>query len=211
MLFRLMTMIIALMQPLITRAVPDLARDQTTYCGAGKIVISDAERLTLFQAYNIELHVQKNVSGAFAKYVSPNLLEHTASADGYNQLISSLSASLPNVNITFIENLIVCGTSVANQPVCTLHYKVEPLNRNAGIDNTTVTSSGGSAATAQKEEWLKNIINPADGLSNYSEYYMSCTWFEYGPPANSIDYHVFYGQGSTVVNETIANTEIGSA
>ena len=73
------------------------------------------------------------------------------------------------------------------------------------------TSSGGSATTAQKEEWLKNIINPADGFGNYSEYYMSCTWFEYGPPANSIDYYVVYGQGSTVVDETIANTEIGSA
>lgn len=73
------------------------------------------------------------------------------------------------------------------------------------------TSSGGSATTAQKEEWLKNIINPADGLGNYSEYYMSCTWFEYGPPANSINYYVVYGQDSTVVDETIANTEIGSA
>lgn len=76
----------------------------------------------------------------------------------------------------------------------------------------TQTSSQGSATTAQKEQWLKNIINPDGdgGLGNYSEYYISATWFEYGPPANNIDFYVVYGQSSQVVGETISNTENGS-
>lgn len=75
----------------------------------------------------------------------------------------------------------------------------------------TQLSTGGSATTAEKEEWLKAVINPTDGFGDYSEYYISATWFEYGPPANSIDFYVVYGQGSTVVDETISNTESGSA
>jgi beta-mannanase len=73
----------------------------------------------------------------------------------------------------------------------------------------TQSSSGGSASSAQKEQWLKNIINPASGFSDYPEY-CSCTWFEYGPPTNGIEYYVVYDQSSEVVNETISNTEAGS-
>lgn len=76
---------------------------------------------------------------------------------------------------------------------------------------TQTSSGGGSATTAQKEQWLKNIINPDDGdLGNYSEYYISATWFEYGPPTKDIDFYVVYGQSAQVVNETISNTENGS-
>jgi hypothetical protein len=79
------------------------------------------------------------------------------------------------------------------------------------IGETGTQLSGGTSATmAQKEQWLKTVINPADGLGSYSEYYISCTWFEYGPPANSIDFYVVYGQSSDVVKETISNTENGS-
>lgn len=75
----------------------------------------------------------------------------------------------------------------------------------------TQLSSGESASTAQREQWLQTVINPSCGLGSYSEYYMSCTWFEYGPPANSINFYVVYDQSSSVVGETISNTENGSA
>jgi Glycosyl hydrolase family 26 len=74
----------------------------------------------------------------------------------------------------------------------------------------TQLSDGTSASTAQKEQWLKNIINTSAGFGSYSEYYVSCTWFEYGPSTNSIDYYVVYGQSASTVTETIANTENGS-
>lgn len=74
----------------------------------------------------------------------------------------------------------------------------------------TQLSTGGSASTAQREQWLQTVINPSGGFRDYSQYYMSCTWFEYGPPTNSITYYVIYDQGSTVVDESISNTENGS-
>lgn len=74
----------------------------------------------------------------------------------------------------------------------------------------TQLSDGSSASTAQKEQWLKNVINPSNGFGSYSEYYVSCTWFEYGPPTNSIDYYIVYGQSSSTITETISNTEGGS-
>jgi beta-mannanase len=74
----------------------------------------------------------------------------------------------------------------------------------------TQLSTGGSASTAQKEAWLKTVINPSAGFGSYSAYYVSCTWFEYGSPTNSIDYYVVYDQSSATVTETISNTENGS-
>jgi beta-mannanase len=75
----------------------------------------------------------------------------------------------------------------------------------------TQLSNGDSASTDEKEEWLKATINPSSGFGDYSEYYISCTWFEYGPPTNNVDFYIVYEQDSTVVTETISNTESGSA
>lgn len=74
----------------------------------------------------------------------------------------------------------------------------------------TQLSGGGSASIAQREQWLRNVINPSSGFGSYSEYYISCTWFEYGPPTNDATYYVVYNQGSDVIDETISNTENGS-
>jgi hypothetical protein len=74
----------------------------------------------------------------------------------------------------------------------------------------TQLSDGSSASTAQKEQWLQNILDPSGGFGSYSTYYVSCTWFEYGPPTNSIDYYVVYDQSSSTITETISNTENGS-
>ncbi|KUJ15821.1 glycoside hydrolase [Mollisia scopiformis] len=73
----------------------------------------------------------------------------------------------------------------------------------------TQTSSGTSPTTEAKETWLKAIINPASGFADYP-LYCSCTWFEYGPPANSIDFYIVYQQSLETVKETISNTAAGS-
>ncbi|RAH43046.1 glycoside hydrolase [Aspergillus brunneoviolaceus CBS 621.78] len=78
------------------------------------------------------------------------------------------------------------------------------------IAETGTQLNNGAATTAQKQQWLKSIINPSEGLGDYSEYYVSCTWFEYGPPANSIDFYIVYNQTENAVLETISNTENGS-
>lgn len=75
---------------------------------------------------------------------------------------------------------------------------------------TQLSNNGGSASVAQKEAWLKAIINPSGGFGSYSEYYVSCTWFEYGGPTNPNDYYIVYDQSSDTVKQTISNTENGS-
>jgi hypothetical protein len=75
----------------------------------------------------------------------------------------------------------------------------------------TQLSSGGSASTAQREQWLHTVVNSRGGFGSSAEYYISCTWFEYGPPTNSITFYVVYNQSSSVIYETISNTENGSA
>jgi len=76
------------------------------------------------------------------------------------------------------------------------------------IGETGTQAGGNSASVSAKEQWLKTVINKG----SYSNYplYMSATWFEYGPPANSINYYVVYGQSSSTITQTISNTEEGS-
>jgi hypothetical protein len=76
-----------------------------------------------------------------------------------------------------------------------------------------IGETGSTGDVATREAWLKAIINPDnDELSNYP-LYMSATWFEYcyGSEDGSDVFCVVYKQGSTVVDETISNTENGSA
>ena len=68
---------------------------------------------------------------------------------------------------------------------------------------------GSSASVAQREYWLKAVINPSDGFRDYP-LYMSATWFEYGLPTNSITYYMVYDQSKATVTQTISNTETGS-
>ncbi|PWY74326.1 glycoside hydrolase [Aspergillus heteromorphus CBS 117.55] len=77
------------------------------------------------------------------------------------------------------------------------------------IAETGTQLGSGAATVAQKQQWLKSIINPAAGLGDYDEFYVSCTWFEYGPPTNEVDFYIVYGQTEAVVEETISNTESG--
>ncbi|RBQ99907.1 hypothetical protein FVER53590_29993 [Fusarium verticillioides] len=116
------------------------ASQKISYCGDGKILISDAERLALFQEYNQQLHFKKDIAGAFAKYVSPDLIEHTQSAGTYDDNMAFLKATLPFVNITIISGLVSCGRSIDSQPICSLHYKVVPNSPSAGITNTSVVT-----------------------------------------------------------------------
>ena len=128
--------------PLLAAAAPRSygKRDNTTYCGDGKISVSDGERLQLFQDFNDQLLQQKDVAGAFAKYVSPDLIEHTASASSYSDDVGFLSALLPTVDVTYINNIIGCGNSGYAQPICTLHYKAVPNSADSFVSNTTVIS-----------------------------------------------------------------------
>ncbi|KAF1819233.1 glycoside hydrolase family 26 protein [Dissoconium aciculare CBS 342.82] len=85
----------------------------------------------------------------------------------------------------------------------------KPYNLPFAIAETGTQNGGGSASVAQKEAWLKTILNRSAGYGAYP-LYTSATWFEYGPDANSINYYVVYGQSSSTVTQTISNTEEGS-
>ncbi|KAF5257406.1 hypothetical protein FOXYS1_12071 [Fusarium oxysporum] len=130
--------IVAFAIPFVAATPHSPATQKTSYCGHGKIPISDAKRLALFQEYNQQLHIKKDVAGAFAKYVSPDLIEHTQSTGTYDENVAFLTALLPLVNITIISDLVSCGKSIASQPICSLHYKVVPNSPGAGITNTSV-------------------------------------------------------------------------
>ncbi|KAF5554614.1 snoal-like polyketide cyclase family [Fusarium mexicanum] len=130
--------IVAFAIPFVAATPHGPASQKASYCGDGKIPISDAKRLALFQEYSEQLHFKKDITGAFAKYVSPDLTEHTQSAGTYDENVAFLKATLPLVNITIISDLVSCGRSIASQPICILHYKIVPNSPNAGITNTSV-------------------------------------------------------------------------
>lgn len=69
-----------------------------------------------------------------------------------------------------------------------------------------------SAPIDQREAWLKTVINQDGGYSNYP-LYTSATWYEDGPPGSgsNISFYVVYDQSEETVQETISNTEAGSA
>ncbi|KXL47735.1 glycoside hydrolase family 26 protein [Acidomyces richmondensis BFW] len=73
----------------------------------------------------------------------------------------------------------------------------------------TQLSDGDAASVAQRETWLKAVINPSNGFGDYP-LYMSATWFEYGPPITET-FYVVYDQSESTIQETISNTENGSA
>ena len=107
------------------------------------------------------------------------------------------------------------------------------------IGETGTSTNGGTASVAQREQWLKNIINPSDGFGSGFGNYVSATWyvspisslkscfcfrrlvllinheifirFEYGPPVNSETFYIVYGQAESTVQETISNTAAGSS
>ncbi|KAF2719652.1 glycoside hydrolase family 26 protein [Polychaeton citri CBS 116435] len=78
------------------------------------------------------------------------------------------------------------------------------------IGETGCQAGGGTCSIDQREAWLKAIINPSGGFGADFHLYMSCTWFEYGPPTNGDNFYVVYGQSSATVDRTISNTEGGS-
>ena len=73
----------------------------------------------------------------------------------------------------------------------------------------TQLSTGASASIEQREQWLTAVINPSGGFGNYPNY-VSCTWFEYNSNTQGPDFTVVIGQPSSVVQQTISNTENGS-
>jgi len=86
-----------------------------------------------------------------------------------------------------------------------------PNNLPFAIGETGIQEgSDGTVSLSVRQQWLKNIINPSEGLGDYPLYF-SATWFEYGPPVNDITYYIVYGLSKSEVDDTIANTRAGSA
>jgi hypothetical protein len=118
--------------------------DSTSYC-PGYEVSSD-DRLALFNAFNAELFDAANsnnadeVAAAFATYVSPDLIEHTASADSYGADVGFLSTLLPGTTLTLIGGLSGCFCNTKGQPVCTIHYAAVPDASGSILPNVTAIS-----------------------------------------------------------------------
>jgi hypothetical protein len=134
----------ALSLPFFATAAPSrhIARD--TYCPG--YALGDADRLALFNAFNAELFDAANannadeVAAAFATYVSPDLIEHTASASSYGDDVGFLSALLPGVTVTLVGGLSGCFYSAKGDPICTIHYSATPDSADSLIANVTAIS-----------------------------------------------------------------------
>ena len=93
----------------------------TSYCPSTG-AISDSDRLALFNAFNAELFDAANsnnadeVAAAFATYVSPDLIEHTASAASYDADVGFLSTLLPGTSLVLVGGLQGCFTLEFESP-----------------------------------------------------------------------------------------------
>jgi len=87
----------------------------------------------------------------------------------------------------------------------------KPNNLPFAIGETGIqVGQSSSASVSEREQWLKNIINPSEGLGDFPLYF-SATWFEYGPPTNGITYYIVEGLSKSEVDQTISNTRAGSS
>ncbi|KIW02611.1 uncharacterized protein PV09_06059 [Verruconis gallopava] len=119
--------------------------DPESYCPSfGDI--TDDERLSLFNAFTQMLFDAANnkdadeVGLAFSKYVSPELIEHTASASSYGADVGFLSTLLPGTTVTPIGGLSGCFNSTNGDPICTIHYAARPDGSSSLIPNVTAIS-----------------------------------------------------------------------
>jgi predicted SnoaL-like aldol condensation-catalyzing enzyme len=91
--------------------------------------------LNNFKAFNTQLF-SGDAAGAFAKYVSPSITEHSTSGGGYNGDVAFLGALMPTVNIAVIAGLQQC-----NGNICWVHYKATPKSGGSPfINNVTAIS-----------------------------------------------------------------------
>jgi predicted SnoaL-like aldol condensation-catalyzing enzyme len=132
--------------PFSTSAAPskNLQRRDGSYCPGYEV--SDADRLALFNAFNAELFDAANaddaseIATAFATYVSPDLIEHTAAADSYNAAVGFLTILLPGVTASLVGGLSGCFYSTKGEPICTIHYAATPDSADSLIPNVTAIS-----------------------------------------------------------------------
>jgi hypothetical protein len=131
----------------LATSIPTVNRrtDATSYCpSTGDI--SDADRVSLFNAFNALIFDAANannadeVAAAFATYVSPDLIEHTASASSYNASLGFLSVLLPATSVTLVGGLSGCFYSTYGAPICTIHYAAYPDSADSLLPNVTAIS-----------------------------------------------------------------------
>lgn len=133
--------------PLGTLAAPSsnlLPRVGDSYCPGFEV--TDAERLTLFNAMNEVLFYAANandasaVEAAFASFYSPDLIEHTAASDSYASDVGFLTALLPGTAIELLGGLSGCFLNTKGQSICTIHYKATPDGPDSLIPAVTAIS-----------------------------------------------------------------------
>jgi predicted SnoaL-like aldol condensation-catalyzing enzyme len=76
-----------------------------------------------------------SLSSAFAKYVSPDVIDHSASVSDYNSSVAFLGALFPTVDVAVIAGLEGCKGNT-----CAVHYKVTPKASGSLVTNVTVVS-----------------------------------------------------------------------
>jgi len=105
-----------------------------SYCPS--VCDPDAATLeSLFKAYNTQLF-SGDVAGAFAKFVSPSLVDHASSGADFSDDVSFLSALFPTVDAAIIAGLELC-----TDDICFVHYKATPkAGGSPFISNVTAIS-----------------------------------------------------------------------
>jgi len=133
--------------PVAAALAPRATTAAKSYCPNKQDDVDTGDRLKLFKAFNTLLFsgsaTPANVAAAFAQYVSPNLIEHTASANGFSADVGFLTALLPTVDIKIIGGLQDCfpTNEDTNKGVCAIRYAATPKpGVQSFITNTTVIS-----------------------------------------------------------------------
>ncbi|KAF2671430.1 hypothetical protein BT63DRAFT_477915 [Microthyrium microscopicum] len=131
-----------LFRPILAIAASFITLTSAWYCGSDNQGDIDQDaRTQLFKAFQLELF-SGDVSDAFAKYVSTDLIEHTSSANSFGSDVGFLSALFPTVDISTVGNdLTGCFRRDDGAPICTSHYKATPKAGVQGfIQNVTAIS-----------------------------------------------------------------------
>jgi len=119
--------------PLLALAIPVPDDAPASYCPS--TYCPDLEEETaLFEAFTTQFF-SGDVAGAFAKYVSPDIIEHSTAGTNYASDVGFLSALIPTVDIHIIAGIQGCFGSI-----CGIHYSSTPKPTGSLITNVTSIS-----------------------------------------------------------------------
>jgi len=142
--------------PLLASASPVPDSEPASYCPSTYCPDS-SELAGLFDAFTAQVF-SGDVAGAFAKYVDPNITEHSTAGTNYGADVGFLSLLIPTVTIHIIAGIQGCFGDI-----CGIHYSATPIpGDNSLITNiTSISDWYRYDGTCIAEHW--DSVQTADG------------------------------------------------